>query len=435
MKRIKHTSWIVLCFVCNWASAQTQFSDFNAFVSYASEKSISLKKNEIELSQAKKSRLAAFLGVLDPSGNTTLSYRNNTQLPVTLVPSQLLGGRAGDYERVKFGLQYETQLLFNGEMKLLNLAGWQNLRQAETNILLADNQRAIQRKQFFEATAGVYYHIVTLHEQHNTARNNLQIADTLFRLVKMRLEKGLASQQDVNEAQISYLQMLRSIEQIDFELQHQYTALRIICDLPETEAFEIRPSASTPASVLVAQRSGLMPQNTLLRLQMANGSYKRTRLEMMPSLSLFFSLAQQQFSNNPRLLEKNNSWIPSSYVGVRLGIPLPTAGMISQRFKSKYDVQLAQQDYQQAQVKANNEAMQLTIAHQKALANTAAQLKILRLKKDTYHKNQMSYQAGITTLGLTLRSFQEMLNAEYEWVAAGIAAQLAAEKININNNF
>ena len=414
--------------------SQTHFTDFEAFVQYASEKNVSLKKGEIEISQAKKSKLAAILGVLDPNGNTSLSYKNNVQLPVTLVPSQLLGGKAGEYERVQFGLQYETQFNFNAELKLLNLAGWQGLRLAKTNIALAENQKKISQKQFYENAAALYFNILTIQAQKRTAQQHLLLADTIRQNVQLLYQKGLANEQDRNEAQVSYLKIVQSVEQADYLIQQQYIALKILCDLPETALFLIEENAKPQNESILAQNNEVITSVAQLRQQMTLENFKKSQAEFLPSISLFYASSQQQFSNNARLFDNAVNWIPSSYVGLRLSIPLPSANTISQRFKTQYDYLLAQEDYKQAQIKANNQVNQLNIDYQKALNKAKSTQVIVQIKKEIYLKNLMNFQAGIINLNRLLESFQAMLDAEYEFLASQVAVQLAVQKINIHNN-
>lgn len=414
--------------------SQTHFADFETFVQYASEKSVSLKKGEIEISQAKKSKLAAILGVLDPNGGSSLSYKNNVQLPVTLVPSQLLGGKAGEYERVQFGLQYETQFNFNGELKLLNLSGWQGLRLAKTNISLVESQKKISQKQFYENVAALYFNILTIQTQKRTAQQHLLLADTIRQNVQLLYQKGLANEQDRNEAQVSYLKIVQSVEQADYLIQQQYIALKILCDLPETELFLIEENVKTQNESILAQKNEVITSVSKLREQMALESFKKSQAEFLPSVSLFYASSQQQFSNNARLFDNAVNWVPSSYVGLRLNIPLPSANSISQRFKTQYDYLLAQEDYKQAQIKANNQVNQLNIDYQKAWNKAKANKVIVQLKKEIYLKNLMNYQAGMINLNRLLESFQAMLDAEYEFLASQVSVQLAVQKINIHNN-
>ena len=77
-------------------------SSFDEFMNLANARSLTLKNGEIQLSQAKKAKLASILGVLDPTGNVAMTYQNNTQIPVNFIPSEILGGQQGTFQEVKF---------------------------------------------------------------------------------------------------------------------------------------------------------------------------------------------------------------------------------------------------------------------------------------------------------------------------------------------
>lgn len=424
-----------LCLSGLSAYGQMRFDDFDAFVQYAMQRSIRLKKGDIEISQAKTARLVAILEMFEPSGSTSLSYRNNMQLPVTLVPSQLLGGQPGNFERVQFGLQYETQSVFNGELKLLHPAGWKSPKLSRLHWMRKTHQQVITQKELFHDAAVLYYEILSLQAQKQAAERNAQVADTIGRLVLSMLEQGLSTQQEVNEAQSNALELARSLRQISYQITQQTNALKLLFDIPQEEQMEIGESSDIPLSVSKADVSRLMIKQFELDEQIAYHSFQRQKRLQMPSLSLFYSRSNQQFNQRAVLTDPNSSWIPSSYVGLRLQIPLPSAQLISQQVTAKYTHLLAVQQRQQAEIRAGHEAERLSNAHDYATAKLESDLAIFQLKKDTYQKDQLNYAAGLVRLSEVLGSFQQMVNAEYHWQASRIALQLAVRQINIHNQF
>jgi hypothetical protein len=159
----------------NSVFAQTNIiTTFDEFMILAKAKSITLKNGEIQLSQAKKEKLISILGVLDPTGNVALSYINNTQLPVNLIPSEILGGQPGTFQEVQFGVQYNTNFNTNIDVKLINPAGWESLKLSKLNISLADNNNKIALKDIYENSAVIFFNIATLQEQLKSTTINLK---------------------------------------------------------------------------------------------------------------------------------------------------------------------------------------------------------------------------------------------------------------------
>jgi ABC-type Zn uptake system ZnuABC Zn-binding protein ZnuA len=55
------------------------------------------------------------------------------------------------------------------------------------------------------------------------------------------------------------------------------------------------------------------------------------------------------------------------------------------------------------------------------------------LRKDTYEKNLANYEAGILSLEQTIRSFNEMVNSQYNLISSEKMVEMTLAKININN--
>ena len=428
---------MAICIACQLfpAFSQTTFSSFESFLAYAEEKSIALKSEEIAITEAKKQKLTGILGILDPRGGGRLSYVNNTRLPVTLVPSELVGGQSGSFENVQFGLQYETQFAAEIDIKLLNLAGWSEMSLTKIRIDLEENNKQISRKELFDHAATLYYQILSLQAQELSAQTNLEKADSIRQSVILRLEKGLASQQEVNEAEVNYLKLAQSETDISYLTDLQYQALKILCDIPEKENIQILPGKRSMKDVKQVDilSNELQIKQAFLNEQYARVQLRKSKLEFAPTLSFLGFHSQQQFNDRGRLFDSSVDWIPSTYIGLRLNIPLPGSRQIASNISAKYDFLLAQESRKQAVIQSANEKEKLATTHMRASAKEASMRAIYQLKKDTYEKNYLSYQQGVMDLTQTLNSFQDMVNAEYSWIGARLEVEEAKMKIQINN--
>jgi outer membrane protein TolC len=150
-------------------------------------------------------------------------------------------------------------------------------------------------------------------------------------------------------------------------------------------------------------------------------------------LSAFASLSQQQFNTRARVFDNNVNWIPSSYVGLRLSMPLPSASSISQFYKAKYDHQLAKNSTEQFKIQSKLKTNQLSVDYDKAISQRESYKTIYELRKDTYEKNFKNYEAGIISMEQTIRSFNEMVNSQYNLISSEKMVEMALTKININN--
>jgi outer membrane protein TolC len=392
---------------------------------YAKTKSITLQQGDIRVSQAKKARLAASVGVLDPTGTNTFSYTNNTQIPV-----QIIGGQA-----VETGVPFVSNLSQNAELKLLNFGGWENLKLAKINLQTTDIDNKINLKTLYENIASAYFNIVSLQEQIGSTEENLKSSEILLKTAENKYKQGIVKQQDVNDSKASYLTTKENIEQLKLVMEQNYLTLKILADIPDNEAITI---IQTIEKEVVATQpeiefNELNLNSTALKEKYAYSNYRQISKTNWPTLNLFYNNTSQQFNTESIFMDKNVDWIRSSYVGLKLTIAIPNANSVSQKFKAKYDFELAQKNTEHAKIKADLDHKQLGIDYNKALSQSKSNAEIYALRKDTYDKNQRLYIEGLLGIDQTITSFNNMVNSKYSLVSSNINVLLAQSKIDINN--
>lgn len=425
----------LLISIFNQTVAQTTITSFDELLNISLTKSLSIKSGDIKLLQAKKAKLAAIYGIIDPTGNLSGNYTNNTKLPVNLFPAEILGGQPGTYQEVKLGLQYVTNFNAYADVKLINLQGWENLRLSKINIQTTETDNKISLKNMQENMAIVYFNIVTLQEQLKATKLNLLSADTLYQNALQKFKQGQIKQQDVNDCKANKLNTEETIQQINYQISQQYRALKILCDMPESENIQINQvvSKELKPELPTIESNNLLLNNALNKEKYAQSNLRQLRFSGLPTLSVFGSLGTQQFNTKSTFFDNKVNWIPSNYVGIKMSIPIPDARTISQTSRAKYDYLLAKNNVEQARIKAGIENNQLQLDFEKALANYKTNEEIFSLRKDSYQKKLLNYNQGITSLDQTLNSFNAMVNSNYQLISSAINILLTETKISINN--
>jgi outer membrane protein TolC len=429
--------WIclLLLLVASAVRSQPVFRSVESLMEYAKEKSLALQSGDIRLSQAKQSRLAAILSIPDVTGGASLTYTNNTRLPVNLFPAEVFGGQPGTFKEVQTGIQYVTNFNQNIDIKLVNPKGWENLKLAKLNIQAAGSDKQLTLKSLLEDIAATYFNIVTLQEQLRSARQNLAAADTLLRIAMNKQQQGIAKKQDVNDAQANYFSASETITQIQFSIDQQYLALKLLCDIPAEENIQIieempaHPDLSRPEF----HPAYIRVSNSILKEKIALANYRQTRHSLYPTLSFFQSYTTQQFNERGKLFDRSVNWIPSSFIGLRLSFTIPNANTITQLSQARYDHLLAKKNTEQQKIRAEIELRQLSVDFDKALSQAATNKHIYELRKDTYSRNLNIYNEGIIGLDQALASFNNMVSAQYNFIAAQVSVLLAKSKAGINN--
>lgn len=413
---------------------QTIFTSLDSLMAYASATSKTAQSNSIEARKAKEAKLAAVIGIIDPIASSSLSFTNNTQLPVSLFPGEILGGQPGTFQEVQTGVQYNTSLVQNIDIKLLNLSGWENLKLAKLNIELTDLNNQTSMKSLHENIAANYYTIISLQEQLKSTEYNLAVSDTLYQIAVNKYEAGLVNQQDVNDTKVSLLTTKENVNQINFLITQYYTSLSILCDIPENQAIAIKESISIEKNILIeTEKSMLSLQSSLVQLDYAKSNFNQIKKSNLPSLSLYGNYSHQLFNTDFSVF--GGDWIPSNYIGLKLAVNLPSADLISRKANAKFDYQLAQVNVEKERIHLDLNQKQLDNDYQKALSQYRSNEQISTLRKDTYEKNKNLYQEGLLGIDQTLNSFNAMVNADYNVVASMSDVLLAKAKIQLNNKY
>lgn len=402
--------------------SQQKFTKLDDLLQYATSKNITIKNNDIRLAQAKKTKLAAAINVLDPQINNSLSYIDNTKLPVNVFNGQ----------EFQLGTRYNTNFNANGDLKLLNFGGWENLKLAKINIDLVNSNGLIATKSIQENLANVYYNIVTLQEQLKSSEKNLAAADTLYQITVKKNKLGLVKQQDVNDTKVSFLTTQEAINQLKLMIKQYYISLKIIADIPENESITIDEKLENTTNwKSEVAKNELNVNNAELKEKYALSNFKQNKKSNYPTLSFMASQSNQQYNQDFTVFGGN--WVNSNYVGLKLVVPIPNATSISKKYNAKYEYQIAKQNTEQAKIKSELDQKQLENDFEKAISQFKNNIEILTLRTDSYNKNKNLYLAGILGLDQTLNSYNAMVNAEYLQISSQVNVLLATAKIEINN--
>jgi outer membrane protein TolC len=435
MKLLKFSILALVVLFSSNIKAQKVFDNLDSLLSYAATKSTTLQTGEIKMTQAKKAKIAAVVGVMDPTINASYTYLDNLKLPTSLFPSEALGGEPGSFKEVQTGVQYNSNFNNYNELKIVNIPGWTNLKLARINIDLTSTENKISIKSMHENIASVYFNIINVQEQLKAAGKNLLAADTLLRIAQNKYQQGLVKMQDVNESMANYLNAKESYNQLEFLLQQQYLSLKIITDIPENDSIVITQAViSNPISNISA-----IEYNTLninggeLNEKIALENFRQLKQANIPSLSFVNNNSSQQYNTTARIYNGDGKWYSSTYIGLKLSVPIPSASSVSKTSNARYNYQLAQVNTEHLKNKTELEHSQLAIDYRKAISQWQTNTEVYELKKDSYLKNLNLYTEGLVSLDQTLNSYNAMVSSNYNHISSAINILFAKSKIDINN--
>lgn len=428
---------VVLCCIFSKslnAQEKLVFQSLEEVFTYADSHNTTLQNAVQQNMLAKYQTIAAKLGKWNLQGRTGFIMTANTKLNTSFIPAELFGGPEGTYRPVNFGQKYESNVTFSPQIDLINPYAAALIKTAKTNEQLTRVNNLLDKKAVYESISASYHNILSYQGQILVTRKSLDNADTLCIILQNKHREGIARKQDVNIALANRLIVQDKLQQLEVQLEQQYNMLKILADIDSVASVAITANEVTiPKVDLTITASGdLLQRQAELQVKYQEATLRADKRWFYPTLNLFSSFGLQQNTNN-RFFD-NSRWFGTSYIGLRLSIPLlPEVSKIATAKYDRINLQVARNNWQHniLQDRINNN--QLTLDEQKAERSYRIALQIEALRKDSYYKNLDIYREGILPATDLIDSFDDWLNSSLNTVTQLANAKYARSKITISN--
>jgi outer membrane protein, multidrug efflux system len=167
------------------------------------------------------------------------------------------------------------------------------VRAAESSLLATRFDQETVRLTLVAGVASAYFQVLSLRARLVIARENLEIAERVFKVVDARARYGAVSALDVARQQAAVLAQRAAIPPLELQERQTLYALAILLGR-QPEEFD--PAASTVSAVLVPRIAPGIPAALLVRrpdlasaeaqLAAANANVAAARAALLPSISL-----------------------------------------------------------------------------------------------------------------------------------------------------
>lgn len=413
-----------------------QFNTLDEALAYSEKASLDIIINNIKVSQAELGRDASKRNRFERTSSLSGTFTHFRELPVTLLPAEVLGGQPGESIELRAGVPYTTEFSQNAQIKVVNPVGWADYKLSTISVALSESNSQLTRKVIQENVADSYFSIVNLQDQLTSTEELLLVADSLYLITKNKYEEGLVSQQDVNNVEVNMLQTESNLANIKFLLEEAYLTFKSLCNIPAQDAVTINHDVSTPSSSRLrpaVEVNKLELKSYMLNQDWAFQNYKKSKSLLYPSLSFFAGNSFQL--NNDSFQPFSGDWARSNYLGLTLTINLPNKSTRTNIKQARLDYDVATWELEKGQHASLIEKKKLENDYDKAFSEHGNTSRVNALNTDTHAKNFNLYTQGLIGVDRLLDSYEAMVNAEYAANAASISLELAHAKILINNTF
>ncbi|WP_282080653.1 TolC family protein [Aquimarina algiphila] len=363
-----------------------------------------------------------------PQINAAVDYQNQLKQPVSLLPASAFDNRQSTINTVEeffgisptgnpdpldgfipvvFGTKQQlsatatlSQLIFDGSY-LVGL-------EAAKSFLQFTNDS--QEKVLLEVRKGVinaYGSVLVAQESVQILKNNVDALEKNYQETKKIFENGLAEEEDVEQLQITLLQIKNQLsnterlEKIAMQMFNLNIGVDVNANTELSDKLEDLSMKNMDQSVITTPFS--IENNVDYRLAELLTEQRRLELKLekskaLPSLSAFVNYGTQANSNSFTFLESDQRWFQSSILGASLNIPIFSSLKRSAKTKqAKIAEDQAKTDFlrTQQEIKLQYDTAISDFKFSIESYDTAKQN--LTLAERIEKKNQIKYSEGLAT--------------------------------------
>lgn len=415
----------LLALTCTSAHAQQAFTLRQA-IDYGRSHSPAMAIAANDQRRAEAVAQEAVAGYL-PQVNGTGSLDDNLKRQTTILPAGTFGSEP---RAVQFGTQFNTNLSVQADQVLIDVAQLNGIQANKPNREMAAIKLKQAEEQLVYDVAKAYAQAQTYREQVTLLDENIKQYEELVPILRLRLEKGVVQQLDVDRVEVTQRNILsqRALAQANYEVA--LAQLKRTMGMPMQEQLTIadqvrsatdmhQPSGSTFA---MDKLLGYRYNEQSLLLQGID--LKRKRNAFLPTLSAYGRYGAMAQGNE--LGASYDNWFDFAAVGLKLNVPLFSGLRRSSQIKQS---EIALENLREQQRNANlGYELDYLSADTRLLSSTSTVSNDddnLKLAERVFNNTNLQYQQGTATLSDLLNADYQLKEARNNWTTSVLNRSIA----------
>lgn len=372
--------------------------------------------------------------VINPKIPSSINFTDFTKLQSNFIPADIFGGAPGTFKQIQFGQQYATLAVLQPQFDILNLSSLSQIKYAKLNMQYTDNQAMSIEKELYDKVNATYHNIITLQNQNQILKKNIDAAEQIKAIVQKKYEEGIIRKQDLNDATANCIGIRDNQEQLEKNIDLQYQMMSLYFENQVNPIIDEQILESNIETTLTASRNSLTIQGLLLQSAMTKQEIKGLKYQYLPTLSFISSFNWQNLSNE-FFLSSNSTGISYNNIGLKISWELPTVQRLSSIKNKQFQLETIILNQQHAEKEAETQKQQLETELKKAQMQYNNYVEIADLEEDSFQKYLSQYQENILPLDRLLTAQNKMLNSQLNASTALVKIAYAKNRIIINNQY
>ncbi|GAA0716634.1 TolC family protein [Aquimarina litoralis] len=408
------------------ASSQYSFS-LDEAIEFALENSYQSINARRDVAKALKQKWETTATGL-PQINAAIDYQNQLKQPVSLLPASAFDNRESTINTVEeffdltangspdplegfipvvFGTKQQltasatlSQLLFDGSY----LVG---LEAAKSFLQYSNDSQEKTQLNVRESVINAYGSVLVSDESVKILQNNKAALEKNYEERKKVFENGLAEEEDVEQLQITLLQITNQLNNAErlAKIALQMFNLTIGVDVDSNTVLSDSLDSLTTKNIdnSVGLKPFVIENNIDYRLGYLLTEQRRLELKLekskaLPTLSAFVNYGTQANSDSFTFLENDQRWFQSSILGVSLNIPIfSSLGRSAKTQRARIAFEQANTSFIEAQQQIQLQYNSTVSDYQLSLETYETSKQNLSLAERIENKNQIKYTEGLAS--------------------------------------
>jgi len=367
-----------------------------------------------------------------PQISGTFNSQDNLKLPTTAVPGALVG-QPGKFINISFGKPFTNSM---GISAVQSVMDWQRIFQSKiayqnTQLLKAQEEQSIQNLKL--QILQTYYAIITSHSAIKISKKDLQLSDSIVKIIEYKLNSGIVDESSFNLAKVNSNNIKQNIIQSTILLNQSIAYLKNLIDLPVSTYLQfILPEQlivlNKKPSQEIGSNKSLLPLQQLVKIDSLQ--IKEAKARYFPKFNLLGYKGYDQFRDNLGIDFSKGSWNDYSFISLMATLPIYSGFLNRNKVKSM----IYKKEVSKEQLKS---AIQQSILNdQNLLENYQSTVELIEISKDNFEllskittANFEKYINGLISLDLYFKSFEDYLKSE------NVYLNLVSNLQIINSNF
>lgn len=380
-----------------------------------------------EILKAKKERWKT-IAIGLPQVSSQINYQNFLEMPISLVPSEFFGGKAGTFEELTFGTEQimvgsvkMEQLLFDGSY----LVG---LEASRVYLKISENLFEKTNLEVKKLIVNTYTNVLIAKLNISfLEKNKIALEANLGEITEL-FKTGFEEQEAVEQTQLSLSQINNQLKYAKNLMKITQEMVKFIIGYPAEKKLILESELEDifNEDVFFDSIPSINQIDNNIDIRIADNNVKSEELQFkyeksksLPKLSGFINQTYTGNSNDFTFTDSQQKWYGSSIVGLNLTIPLFSSfgrSAISQKAKISLDQAITQLTETQERIKIEVNAAYND--YQLSIDNYFTEKENLRLAESIEKKNQNKFFEGVVQ-SFELRIAQmQLYSAQNNYVTA-----------------